>query len=942
MQRVVISSHFALSRGRVRVSLVRVSLLRAVHVLAGASQASLLVLTCLLALARTGRAQAGGNDPTFNVLDNGIGGDGAMGAVAAIVVQPDGRTLIAGSFTRYNQTSRNRIARLDAGGLVDSSFDPGAGANSPAWGLARRPDGRVLVVGAFTSFDGVSRPRIAGLNPDGSLDASFDPGAGANATVKSIVLQPDGKALIAGAFTTFNGVARSRIARLDADGSLDPSFEPGTGVGPDPHGSIVELQALALQPDGRVVIVGEFTTYAGTARSRIARLNADGSLDPSFDPGLGASGAVNAVVIQPDGRLLIVGEFTSYDGVNRHRIARLNSDGSVDPSFDPGAGVGGAPVIVAQQLDGKVLVGGAFSSYDGATRINAARLNPDGSLDPTFDVGTGPIDSISPSVRAFALQSDGRLLIGGWFTSVNGTARVGVARLFADGSVDTGFNPGAGASQGLLVVTLQPDEKVLIGGWFTSFNGEPRRHIARLNADGSLDTSFHPGTGASFAGLGAPYVTTLAVQPDGKVLVGGRFTSFDGVDRGRVARLNSDGSLDSSFGSGVGADDTVWCSIVQPDGKLLVAGNFATYDGVSRNLIARLNSDGSLDASFSPGLGAIGVIRALVRQPDGKYLIGGGFTPHTAPGQRMIARLNSDGSVDTSFLPGSGLSGGIRAIALQPDGKVLVGGTFAYYNGEERVRIARVNSNGIVDLGFDPVHGATGTVDAIVLQPDGKLLIGGQFAHYDGYEVNQIARVHAHGGIDTTFTSGSGASGFVYALSRRPDGRLLIGGTFTSYDGATRHRIARVFTSAPGFAESYCTSGMSAMGCSPTMSALGVASASATSGFVVRASNIEGQRQTNTFYGVFGPRTPPTPFGAGFLCVRTPTQRMSTVPASGTPGVCDGSVSIDVLAWAQAHPAAQGVPYAFGTTLNFQCAIRDPQSPGARVMSDALQVTLLP
>jgi hypothetical protein len=126
------------------------------------------------------------------------------------------------------------------------------------------------------------------------------------------------------------------------------------------------------------------------------------------------------------------------------------------------------------------------------------------------------------------------------------------------------------------------------------------------------------------------------------------------------------------------------------------------------------------------------------------------------------------------------------------------------------------------------------------------------------------------------------------------------------------------------------------------MSASGIASAAATSGYFVTTSNIEGQRQTNTFYSLLGPKTPATPFGAGLLCVKAPTQRIGSVQASGTPGLCDGTVSIDVLAWAQANPGGQGVPFAAGTTLDFQCAIRDPLSPGTRVMSDALQVTLLP
>jgi hypothetical protein len=121
-----------------------------------------------------------------------------------------------------------------------------------------------------------------------------------------------------------------------------------------------------------------------------------------------------------------------------------------------------------------------------------------------------------------------------------------------------------------------------------------------------------------------------------------------------------------------------------------------------------------------------------------------------------------------------------------------------------------------------------------------------------------------------------------------------------------------------------------------------VASASATAGYFVTTSGVEGQRQAITYYSLFGPKAPPTPFGAGFLCVKAPTQRLGNLQAGGTPGFCNGSVQVDVLDWAQSHPNGQGVPFTAGLTLNFQSSIRDPLSPGTRVMSNAIQVTLLP
>jgi len=170
--------------------------------------------------------------------------------------------------------------------------------------------------------------------------------------------------LIAGSFTTYNSTARNRIARLNADGSLDTTFNIGTGFGS-------QVESLKLQADGKVIAAGGFTTYNSTARNRIARLNADGSLDTTFNIGTGANLTINTIAIQPDGKVLIGGFFTTYNSTARNRIARLNADG------------------MSIQTDGKVLIAGDFSTYNGVSANRIARLNANGSLDTTFNIGTG-------------------------------------------------------------------------------------------------------------------------------------------------------------------------------------------------------------------------------------------------------------------------------------------------------------------------------------------------------------------------------------------------------------------------------------------------------------------------------------------------------------------------------------------------------------------------
>jgi uncharacterized delta-60 repeat protein len=354
-------------------------------------------------------------------------------------------------------------------GSLDTSFDPGTGTNNYIYSTTIQSDGKIIIGGGFTTYNGTGRNRIARLNTDGSLETSFDPGTGANNYIRSTTIQSDGKIIIGGGFTTYNGTGRNRIACLNTDGSLDTSFDLGTGT----DGGI---ESIALQSDGKIIIVGNFTTYNGTARNRIARLNTDGSLDTSFDPGTGANTTIRSTYIQSDGKIIIVGNFTTYNGTARNRIARLNTDGSLDTSFDPGTGANSVISTTTLQIDGKIIIVGNFTTYNGTARNRIARLNTDGSLDTSFDPGTGTNNSIFSTT----LQSDGKIIIGGVFTTYNGTARNRIARLNTDGSLDTSFDLGTGTDGGIESIALQSDGKIIIGGWFSTYNGTARNRIARL------------------------------------------------------------------------------------------------------------------------------------------------------------------------------------------------------------------------------------------------------------------------------------------------------------------------------------------------------------------------------------------------------------------------------------------------------------------------------
>jgi len=363
--------------------------------------------------------------------------------------------------------AKGPLATSARAGSRDTAFNPATNADHEIRVALEQPDRKLLLGGMFTQFGDGPREGIARLRPDGSLDETFAATAAGN--VFALALQPDGKLLLAGEFTRINGQVCRRIARLNPDGSLDESFILSAGVGQD-------IRAVLLQPDGKILVGGHFNSVAGRRQNGVARFNSNGARDGTFRPGAGTTAFVWAIALQPDGKILAVGEFKAFDRKPCCRLVRLDADGAVDAGFDTGSGADGSVFAVALQADGKILVGGDFNRINEVERNRIARLNANGSVDPTFNPGPGP----NTGIRCLALQPDGKILIGGVFTSVDGVARNRIARLKADGSLDLGFDPGEGANEVVRWVVPQADGKVVMVGGFSQFAGSPCVRVARL------------------------------------------------------------------------------------------------------------------------------------------------------------------------------------------------------------------------------------------------------------------------------------------------------------------------------------------------------------------------------------------------------------------------------------------------------------------------------
>lgn len=371
------------------------------------------------------------------------------------------------------------------------------------------------------------------------------------------------------------------------DGTIDASFNTGSGFN-------TIVKKIALQTDGKILVGGQFTVYNGVNKNRLLRLNTDGTIDNSF-MGFVNDGEVNAIAIQADGKIIIGGTFGGVNSNGRNRIARLNTDGSLDTSFSYTGGINGVVYDIKIQSDGKIIAVGDFSSYNSYSGAgDVVRINPDGTPDSSVSFST------NNRVNSVSIQSDDKIILVGQFNTVNGVGRNNIARLNTNGSIDNTFNYGGGTNGVLYDSKIQNDGKILIAGGFSIYSGYWTSGLLRINSDGTPDTTFNTTIDPSF-------LTSVSVQTDGKYIVTGSFTSVNGIGRNNIARLNNNGSLDNSFSYAGGLNAIGFDSKIQTDGKILIAGQFSTYSGTNSSRLVRINSTATVPPTPATHLNFDGV-----------------------------------------------------------------------------------------------------------------------------------------------------------------------------------------------------------------------------------------------------------------------------------------------------------------------------------------------
>lgn len=711
---------------------------------------------------------AADRDPLFNVFEQAPDSyiyDGDL--LFKVASQADGKLLVLGR-------DQKKMIRLD-GDKIDRSFNLYAFFDNAVSDYAIQPDGKIVAIGYFTAFGSTVNNRIIRLNANGTKDTGFST-TGFNATAKTMALQPDGKILVSGDFTTYNGVACGKLVRLNADASLDATFNVGAGA---------LATVILAQPDGKTVVVGEFTGFNGVPARSIIRLNADGTKDTTFIITGGFNNRVDTGILQPDGKMVFGGIFTTYNATAAKRLVRVNADGSIDATFATANGFpAGTPMDMALQPDNKILVVGnqllAFNGVAGSKNI--WRFNTDGTVDNSFNTGAG----FNNDVKAVAVKPNGKIALAGWFRLFNETSVACVVELNADGSRNPAFNViSKGFSGGPIKTVIQSDGKIVAHGNFNSYNGIPSRLFARLKPDGSYDNTFHSLPNANpFIGT-TQFVNDFKLLPDDKMIMAGTFTNFNGTNVDKICKLNSDGTLDTSFFTAIGFQDgSIESVFVQNDGKIMLGGSFTAVSAASYQGVLRLNSNGTLDTSFPACTHSYntttGGVETVVTLSDGKMLVSGQFDKFNNVATRGIVRLNADGTLDTGFVADPLLPLNSYKFTLQPDGKIILHSLVPR-------KITRLNADGSIDNTFRIRSGST-ELRFLALQSDGKMLIESEIS----YQICYLERLNPDGSTDQTFDWQRSFNDNIYNISFQTDGKMVVVGGFTTYNGLPENNIVRL------------------------------------------------------------------------------------------------------------------------------------------------------
>lgn len=650
---------------------------------------------------------------------------------------------------------------------------------------AALPNGSVLVGGSFNSFNGATRTGLAKFLADGSLDPAWAPvfSAGFAAKVYAIAVDSGGNVYIGGnnGFTNFiDGVNRTGLAKFLPDGSLDPTWNPGINVS-----FAAQVSALVVDDSGNLYVGGTFTTISGQAIARLARVSTSGAgaVDTSWNPA--PDNSVNALALDGSGNLFVGGSFANIGGMARSGIAKMSTAGVVDATWNPAPSGGGVSAF-ARDGSGNIFVGGRFTSIGGQTRTALAKLSESGAGLADSSWNPAPAGS-NANVNSLALDASGNVYVGGTFASIDGKVLPNLAKVSSTGTgtADASWNPAPNANVATLAVQ---GTNVFAGGTF--MNAGSVRHLGFAKVDGSTGI-----VDAVTPDVETPgQIRAIVTYPDGSMIAGGFFVKSGQTTRMSILRVQADGTLDPVWDAS--ADNFVVALAKDGAGNVYVGGSFDQMGGQPRTGLAKVSATGTgaVDTTWNPSVASssgFSGINALAF--DGTYVYLGGLfdTINGASFSGNLARISASGSgtADATWDANAGGQGQELSLALDSSNGYLYAGG---YNGLNRFSI----STGVIDTSWNP--SPDNEVDTLALDGSGSLFVGGRFQNIGTQAQKFLAKLGTSGTGMADASWNPSASGQVRALAIDGIGNLYAGGQFLSVGGQPRQFIAKLSATGTG------------------------------------------------------------------------------------------------------------------------------------------------
>lgn len=709
-------------------------------------------------------------NPNINLQANGV-------IYAAATNPVDGSVIVGGQFTSIAGQPRQNLAKIDADGTLDPTWNPGA--NDVVSAVAIDISGSVFVGGYFNNIGGQAKTYLAKLagTETGAIDVTWSPQPDSN--VFALASDGSGNLYVGGYFQSIGGQAINYLAKLSTGGAgvADPIWSP------NPNQAVT---TLATDGGGSIYAGGYFQSIGGQARTNLAKLSpiGTGAADGIWNPAPNSS--VNALAVDGVGNVFAAGYFSNIGGQTRFALAKLSSSGAgaADPTWNP------APdsSVFALTLDGSgsIFVGGTYQNIGGQTRHAIAKLSTTGTglADTSWDAGTiaygsAPFNYAAP-VNAIALTNAGNLIAGGTLLSVNGQQRLGLAALSI---TDASLLPATDSIRAATVNALaaQLGGGMIVGGDFNLADSQQRNNLLRLQADGTLDPLWNSGAD--------DVVNALAIDSSGSIYVAGNFYSIGGVSEARIAKLASDGSVNAGWHANVSSYSGIQSLALDSIGDTYIGGYFNYIAGQPRNHIAKLSGvTGLLDPNWNPGADDVPYMLGIDNS-NGWVYAGGYFENAGGGAHHYLARFSASGTgaVDANWNPNPDSQ--MSSLVVDSDGSVFAAGYFQNIGGQQRRGIAKlIGADGSAEPNWSP-SGYNDYPKALLLDGSGALYAGGCQLHKFSTSGN---------GSDPNYSTWSpSVDCSVSAMALDLSGNVNVGGNFTTVSGQPRASLAALPPIAP-------------------------------------------------------------------------------------------------------------------------------------------------